>query len=95
MALSPEVVDLIRLHLLNNPDQVGAVGEVAVMENQSRIIFMRVLIKMIDSAGVEAARAPLDPMHLVALLKQQLRQVTAVLPCDAGDQGGFGGGGRH
>ena len=33
MALSAEVVNLIRLHLLNDPDQVGAVGEVAVVED--------------------------------------------------------------
>ena len=32
MALGTEVVDLIGLHLLDDPDQVGAVGEVAVVE---------------------------------------------------------------
>jgi hypothetical protein len=32
MALGTEVVDLIRLHLLDDPDQVSAVGEVAVVE---------------------------------------------------------------
>ena len=32
MALGAEVVDLIRLHLLDDPDQVGAVSEVAVVE---------------------------------------------------------------
>jgi len=31
MALSAEVVDLMRLHLLDDPDQVGAVGEIAVV----------------------------------------------------------------
>jgi hypothetical protein len=30
--------------------------------------------------------APLDAVHLVALLQQQLRQIAAVLPGDAGDQ---------
>ena len=85
MALSTEVVDLIRLHLLDDSDQVGAVGELAIMEHQPRITFVRVLIQVIDPAGVEAARAPLDAMHLIPLLKQQLRQVAAVLPRDAGD----------
>ena len=69
MALGAEVIDLIRLHLLDDPDQVGAVGEVAVMEHQARITLVRILIQMIDPAGVEAARAPLNAMHLVALLK--------------------------
>ena len=54
---------------------------------------MRILIEVIDPAGVETACAPLDAMHLVALLQQQLRQEAAVLPRDAGDQGSFGSGG--
>ena len=90
MTLGPEVINLIRLHLLDDPDQVGAVGEVAVVKHQPRITFVGVLIEMIDPVGVEAARASFDPMHLIALLQQQLRQVTTVLPGDACDQGGFG-----
>ena len=95
MALSAKVVNLIGLHLLDDPDQVGAVGEVAVVEHQPRITFMRVLVEMIDPTGVEAARTPLDPMHLIPLLQQQLRQVATVLTGDACDQGGFGRGGGH
>ena len=89
MALGTEVVNLIRLHLLDDADQVGAVGEVAVMEHQARITFMRILVEVIDPTGVEAACPPLDSMHLISLFQQQLRQVAAVLPRDAGDQGGF------
>ena len=48
---------------------------------------MRVLVKVIDPGGVEAARAPFDAVHLVALLQQQLGQVAAVLAGDAGNQG--------
>ena len=44
---------------------------------------------VIDPAGVEAARAPLNPMHHVALFQQELRQVAAVLSGYAGDKGGF------
>ena len=90
MALGTEVVDLIRLNLLDNPDQVGAVCEVAVVKDQSRVALVRILIKVVNPTGVEAARAPLYAMNLVALLQQQLRQVAAVLTGDAGDQGGFG-----
>lgn len=31
MTLSSEIIDLIRLDLLDNPNKVGRVGEVAVM----------------------------------------------------------------
>ena len=50
---------------------------------------MRVLVQMIDATGVEAARAPLDPMHLIPLLKQELRQVAAILACYACNEGFF------
>jgi len=41
---------------------------------------------VIDPAGVERGGAPFGAVHLVALLQEQLRQVAAVLPRDAGDQ---------
>ena len=53
---------------------------------------VRVLVEVIDPAGVERGGAPLDPMHMVALLQEELREVAAVLPGDTGDQGGFGRG---
>jgi hypothetical protein len=65
MALSTEVVDLIRLHLLDDPDKVGAVGEVAVVEGELRGLplltpLVRVLVEVIAPAGVvcEAVRRP-------------------------------------
>ena len=82
--MGTKVIDLIRPHLLDDPDQVGAVGEVAVVEGELRGLslltpLMRVLIEVIDPAGVEDARAAFDAVHLVALLQEELRQVAAVL----------------
>jgi len=42
-----------------------------------------------------AAGPALDAVHRVALLQQQFGQIAAVLPGDAGDEGGFGRGCRH
>lgn len=53
MALGAQVVDLIRLQLLNDPDQIGAVGEVAIVQGQARIIFVGILVEMIDAGCVE------------------------------------------
>lgn len=74
MALGAEVVNHIRLHLLDDPDQVGAVGEVAVVEGELRGLallppFVGVLVEVIHPAGIERGAAPLDPMHLVTLLQ--------------------------
>ena len=63
------------------------------MENQAGIQFVGILIQVIDPGRVEAAGPPLNAMHRIALLQQQLSQVTAVLARDAGDQGCFEG--RH
>jgi hypothetical protein len=87
VALGAKVVDLIRLHLLDDPDQVGAVGEVAVVQREAGIALMWVLVEVVDPGGVEAAGPPLDAVHAVALLQQQFGQVAAVLACDAGNQG--------
>jgi len=80
MALGAEVVDLVRLHLLDDPDQVRAVGEVAVVEGELGGLALLtplvwVLVEVIDPAGVERGGAPPDPMHLVALLQVEFRQV--------------------
>ena len=60
MALGTQVVDLIRLHLLDDPDQVGAVRQIAVVQGEPLIKLVRVLIQAVDPAGVvrEAGRRP-------------------------------------
>ena len=89
MAVGTKVVDLIGLHLLDDPDQVGAICEIAVMKDQPGVVLMGVLIKVIDPGGVETACSSLNPMHFVALLKQKLRKITAVLSRNTGDQSLF------
>ena len=37
-----------------------------MVQDEARVLFMRVLIEMIDPAGVETASTTLDPMHLIA-----------------------------
>ena len=62
MALGTEVVDLIRLNLLDNSNQVGAVGEIAVMKSEPWVALMGVLVEVIDPAGVKRGSSPLDPV---------------------------------
>ena len=87
MALCTKVVDLIGLHLLDDSNQVGAVGEVPVMEHQPRITLMRILIEMINSVRVEATGPALDSMYLVSLLEKKFGQIAAVLAGDSCDYG--------
>jgi hypothetical protein len=85
VALRGEVVDLVRPHLLDDADQVGGVGEVAVVQLERHLGLVRVAVQVVDAVGVEERRAALDAVHLVALVEQELGEIGAVLAGDAGD----------
>jgi len=69
MAHGPQVVYFIRLHLLDDTDQVRAVGQIAIMENKPAARFMRVRIEMIDPVGIEKRGSPLYTMDLVSFFQ--------------------------
>ena len=82
-----QVVDLVRLHLLDDAHQAGGIGQVAVVERELAVVDMRILVQVVDAVGVEQAAAALDAVHLVAFLEQQLGQIGTILACHARDQG--------
>ena len=86
MALRRQIVDLLRLHLLHDAHQAGGVGEIPIVQDEPAILFVRILIEMIDAVGVEERSAPLDAMHLVALVEKEFRKIGAVLPGNSGNQ---------
>jgi hypothetical protein len=53
------------------------------MKRRSGLV--RILVQVVDAVGVEQRGAPLDAVHLVALVEQELGQIGAVLAGDAGD----------
>ena len=85
VALRAQVVDLVGLHLLDDADQVGRVGQVAVVQVEALVVDVRVLVEVVDAVGVEQRGAALDAVNLVALLEQELGEIGAVLAGDAGD----------
>jgi hypothetical protein len=89
VALGGEIVDLVGLGLLDDPDQVGRVGQVAVMQEEVRVLLVRVLVDMVDPLGVELARSALDAVDRVAFLEQEFGQILSVLAGDAGDECGL------
>ena len=84
--LRTEVIDLLRADPLHKRDQPRSVGEVPVVQEQARLRIVGVLIQVVDPRGVERRGPPDQPVHDVALVQQQLRQVRPILPRDAGDQ---------
>ena len=70
MAARAEFIALIRLNLLDDTDQVGVVGEGAVVEGEqvwSALLtrLVRVLVEVIDPARVERGGAPLVAVWLL------------------------------
>ena len=90
VALGGQVVDLVRLCFLHDADQVGGIGEVAIVHEKACALVMRVDVKMVDAGRIEGRRAPLDAMHYVALTEEQFRQVRAVLARHTGNQSDLG-----
>lgn len=89
MALGGQVIDLIGLDALYYPDQAGAVGEITIVQLEVAIVYVRILVEVIDSVGVEQRRTALQAMDFVALAQQEFCQVGAVLSGNACDQGYF------
>jgi hypothetical protein len=86
MALGCQVVDLIRLDLLENTDQVGGIGQISIMKDKVSVVHMGVLIQVVDAVGVEQGSPALDAVDFIAFFKEEFGQVGAVLAGAAGDE---------
>jgi len=58
------------LDLLDDANEISGIGEVPVVENQPGILFVGILVKVINSLGVETTCTPFDAMHHIALFKE-------------------------
>jgi hypothetical protein len=70
MGLGRQIVDFIRLHLLNDVDETGRIGHIAVMEDKVPACFVGILIEVINASCIKKGAATLDAMHLIPLSKQ-------------------------
>ena len=82
MGLGSKVLDLVRLHLLDDPDQDVGDGGVVVMQCQAWAALVRVFMEMINTDDFEKASHALNPMNQLAHLQQKRNKVTAVLTGD-------------
>lgn len=90
MALGGEVVDFVGLNLLNDADEAGAIGQVAMMEEEAYAFVVTILVEMIDAVCVEETRATLYAVDDVAFIEQKFRKIGTVLTGNTGDEGDFG-----
>ncbi len=86
MALSAEMIDLIRLQIINELHQVHAIGQVAVVEKKFHAVDMRIRVNVVDAGRVECARAADDAVDFIAFIEKEVGKIAAVLTCDSGDE---------
>src|SRR5581483_5031060 len=82
VALCRQIVDFMGLNDLQNAHETVRVCHIAIMQTESNIRFMWILVKMIDTIGVEKRAASLDSMYFIALLEKELRKIGSVLTRD-------------
>ena len=84
-----EVIHFIRLHFLQNARQVGAVGQITVVQVKFRVAAVRILIDVIDTFGVKGRSTAFNPVNFIAFFQQQFCQIRTVLPRYAGNKCDF------
>lgn len=68
MALCAEVINFIRLCFLHDANEVAGVAQIAIVQLEVGVVYVRVLVDVVDTLGVEQRRAALDAVNDVALL---------------------------
>ncbi len=89
MTLRRKIVDFVGTDLLNQADQVGCVGDVAMVQEKANSRLMGIPIQMVDSRGIEKGCSPFYAMDDISLFEQELGQVRAILAGHSSDQCSF------
>ena len=66
MTLSPEVIDLVGLNVLDDSNYVRGVREIAVVQPEADVLLVRILVQMIDSISIKGRGTAFDAMNDVA-----------------------------
>jgi hypothetical protein len=89
MALGGEIVNLGGLGFLNDPNEICRIGHVAIVQHEPNILFVRIMIKMINTLRIERRGAALDAVDAIALAEQEFGKIAAVLASGAGYESYF------
>ena len=92
MGLRRKIVDFIGLALLNDANEVGRIGQIAVVQDAPGTLVLWNLADVLDTAGVERRETPLNAVDYTALRYQNLGQIGTILAGDIGDEGNLVGG---
>jgi hypothetical protein len=86
MRLRREVVNLVGLRFLQDANDVGRVGHIAIMQMEGNTLLVRIMNQVVEAPGIEGRRTALHAMDHVSLGQEKFGKVGAVLPGHAGDE---------
>ena len=89
VALRPEVVDFVGFYIVDEVGDLLVVGKITIMEKEACTCIMRIGIDMVKPRSIDGRCPPDDPVHFVTLMEEELSEIRAVLPGDAGYQSLF------
>jgi len=84
MALSGQIVDLIRAHGADDREDAHRIAQIAIVQVEARMT-----LQMGDALTVVDGGTTYDAMNLVALLQKKLCQIGTILTGDTGNQCNF------
>jgi hypothetical protein len=74
-----KIVNLIGLVFLHKADEIGRVGEIAVVHEKARLVLMRVKIETVDARRVERGRPSLNAVDDIAPFEKETREIGSIL----------------
>ena len=66
MALRPQVIDLIRPDLVEEVRELARISKIAVVQDETGLRVMRILVEMLDPLRMKDTRPPDQPVDRVA-----------------------------
>ena len=86
VGLRAQIIDFIGLKIIQQLHHLHRIGEIAIVKEKFNPVHMRILVEMIDAAGVERRSAANHAVNFIPFGEQQLGQIRAILARDACDQ---------
>jgi hypothetical protein len=89
MTLGGQVINFGGLGVLDDTDEIRCIGHIAVMQHEPNILFVRIVIKMINTLRIEGRGAALDAVDNVPFAEEEFGKVSAVLAGGTGYESDF------
>jgi len=72
MRLSSKIVDLMRLNLGDDTDQVGGICKISIVQEELGRVHMAINVDMLNTSSIKGRRSSNDAVDLIPLLEEEL-----------------------